>query len=298
MNTKPITTIVGGALASLLFSATPVVAQREGPTPPSNVSNQYHGYYPGVSDNFNGGSINWSLWTRRQTNIASKGSLADWRLGQQNGGWMRLHGKKINGNYVGNGFCSKPAKSYNTGFFVTRWKFTGQPSHNKTIYHPSIWSANWNNGVDSANIPTGPNWLEIDLMEYDSWPHYSPASHLVPRVNNQLPSGSSRPKMVDGGVITSFGDQTWGLEYHKNYIRTWKYTNGSWSQVGRTVWASWTTNWATNKYSEKCRKKMYWILSNITPDWQRTPAALNNNSTANTTFSVNYFEYYPAKSQL
>ncbi|ADE53848.1 hypothetical protein [Coraliomargarita akajimensis] len=284
------------SLALLLIAVAPLSAYREGPNPPSSVRSQYNAYDPNLSDNFNGG-VDWSKWTRRQTNIASKGSLATWQLGTVNGGWMRLYGKRINGNWVGNGFASKPSKIYNTGFYVARWKFNG-PSNNKTIYHPSIWSANWNNGVDSATIPTGSNWLELDFMEYESWPHYSPASHLVPRVNGQIPSGNTRPRMVDGGVITSFSDQIWGVEYHKNYIRTWKYANGTWSQVGRTVWSSGQTNWAINKYSYKCRKKMYWILSNITPDWQRRPAALQNNSTADTAFYINYFEYHPGKSKI
>ncbi|MEO0796886.1 MAG: hypothetical protein AAFX93_17125 [Verrucomicrobiota bacterium] len=277
-------------------------AQREGPLPPSSVSNLYNGYNAQLSDNFNGSDVNWSKWTRRQTNISSKGSLQDWRLSNVNGGWARLNGKKINGNWVGNGLCAKPNQVYNTGFIVSRWKFSGQPSHNRTIFHPSIWSANWNNGYDSGVIPTGPSWLEIDMMEYESWPHYAPASHLVPRVNGSIPSGSARPKMYQPtsntwytGVPANWSDQIWGLEYHVNYIQTWKYVNGTWNTHGQKVWTSWQVNWDNNRYSHAARKKMYWILSNITPDWQR---ASSNNVKGDTFFAVNYFEYYPAKSLL
>lgn len=278
-----------------LPSAPPKAVGQESPGVPASVANEYGEYDAQLSDNFNESDIDWSKWTRRQTDISRKGSLSDERLGKVSGGWLRLYGKKIDGNWVGTGLSARKEQVYNTGFYVSEWRFNGP---RKTIYHPSLWSANWNNGTDSAQIATGPNWLEIDLMEYESWPYYGFASHIVPRVNQQLPSGDERPKMVEEGFTQTNTSYTWGLEYHENYIRTWNYVNGTWQQIGRTVLSSPDTNWAKDNYSEKSRKKMYWILSNITPDWQRSPAALKNNSADDTEFAVNYFEYFPAKALL
>lgn len=205
------------------------------------------------------------------------------------------------------------------GWYGFRWRTTGMPEDQRSAWHPSIWGS-WDDTRGNYVQGTrgdGESWMEIDILEFVThsptstfWGSDAPAyiwdDSLGKRVKVNDPDGRSlgweKAIMFDGThdrhngeVIGTKGHgewQTWGMEYHPDYLQMWKLEGDQWVKVGNTVTFTDDSVTPTERtVPKKAVKPLYWYLGNLFLPHGRTE--IQEDQITNSTFEIDWFRYHP-----
>lgn len=228
-----------------------------------------------ISDDFN--SIDWAKWTYREKMGADSSYI---NIENDNLTYVSIAGK--DNSKLGSGLCSINSATY--GFYIAKWRTKGIYANKPTAWHPAIWGAAWNFGLEKRELDPMPNkWLEIDLMEVYHYPTW--CIHTIAWQGDTL-NITQRLK----NETKLFTDPEWsvtGIEYTPHYVALWEFTESKWYFRKSIPFTDDKTT--TNQINVEHRQPCYWILSNK----YNYPKA----SSDDTWLHVDYFYYYPYLTQ-
>ncbi|WP_109830913.1 LamG domain-containing protein [Reichenbachiella versicolor] len=273
------------------------------------------------SDEFNGkrknNSFDTKKWHYRESTKTGLGQGKEYV--QEKDGKLICYGhknKRKAGAIVSNNY-------FQYGFYAFNWKTTGIVPDARNAWHPSVWGSL--NDTRRNNVPgtTGENsnWMEIDIMEFSTWskvktdwssdaPCYLWVDSLNKKVKVNIKPGPSfgwkKAIMIDGKKDKYKGEiigrsgfdqwQTWGMEYHPEYLQMWYLDSEEWVKVGHRI------NFSENDVApslrtvpNKARKPLYWYLGNLFLPQGKTP--IQEEQITNSTFEVDWFHYHPLKTK-
>lgn len=273
-----------------------------------------------ISDDFNGSRTDASFdtlkWHYRLPNESRTGLATGSDYVQEKDGKLICYGLKQ--TRKAGAIITNKYSQY--GWYAFRWKATGIDADKRNAWHPAIWGALNNSKKESApgTIGEGSNWMEIDIVEFNSWsttmtewsadaPAYLWVDSLKQKVKVNTGRGPGfgwkKAVMFDGvndkykGQILG-GDgfdewQTWGLEYHPEYLQMWKKDGDTWVKVGHTV--IFTDNDIKPTLRTVPRQALcplYWYIGNLYMP-QNTDKPIREEEITNSTLQVDWFHFYP-----
>ncbi|PQJ79808.1 hypothetical protein [Polaribacter porphyrae] len=202
-----------------------------------------------VSDDFS--TLDWNKWTHRVLS-----GPQHWGTGSDYVKIVDSSFLSIKGKYdtfsTGSGLSALNTSKY--GFYVTRWRHVGS----LTGWHDAIWTAGENFGQTYASYPNvhGVYRIELDLIERD---RMSPPKWNA-KVHGWAPGGIHEARVLrpseEGNEWTNWTVDA--VEYHPDYVRAWKYTDGVWTSFDKIYFTN--TN-STNSIHQWFRKHNYAIIS-------------------------------------
>lgn len=212
-------------------------------------------------------------------------------------------------------------KYFQYGFYAFKWKTTGMPANKRNAWHPSIWGS-----LGDSNKNTVPNtsgkgdsWMEIDIMEFSTWskvstdwssdaPCYIWVDSLQKKVKVNRDEGPTfgwkKAIMIDGKKDAYKGKvmgkdghgkwQTWGMEYHPEYLQMWLLDGDKWVKVGNLVkFSDNETMPSLRSVPKKAVKPLYWYIGNLYMPHGKTE--IQEAQITNSTFEVDWFRFHPIK---
>lgn len=270
-----------------------------------------------LSDEFNGerknASFDKSKWHFRKSTKSGLGQGEEFV--QEKGGKLICYGhkkKRKAGAIVSNNY-------FQYGWYAFKWKTTGIAEGKRNAWHPSIWGSL--DDTRKNRVPRtdgkGDSWMEIDIMEFSTWsktgtdwssdaPAYLWVDSLQRKVKVNRGLGPSfgwkKAIMIDGkkdkykGEVLGKHDfdkwQTWGMEYHPDYLQMWKKDENGWVRVGNKI--TFTNNEmppSLRTIPEKAAKPLYWYIGNLFLPQGKTE--IQEDQITNSTFEVDWFHYHP-----
>jgi len=273
-----------------------------------------------ISDEFNASrknnAIDFEKWHYRKPTPNRVGLAAGTEYVQEKDGRLICLGRKD--TRKAGAIISNKYKQY--GWYTFRWKTTGIDAKKRNAWHPSIWGAFHNSKDESVpgTVGENSNWMEIDIVEFDSWsttmtewsadaPAYLWVDSLQQKVkvnHGRGPGfGWKKAIMFDGktdkykGEVLGGGNydqwQTWGIEYHPEYLQMWLLDKGTWVKVGHTVIFTENDIKPTlRSVPKQAVKPLYWLIGNLYMP-QNTNVPIKEEQITNSTLEVDWFHFYP-----
>ncbi len=278
-----------------------------------------------VSDEFNGTKLDWSKWGRRNTGGYMVEKYVDDKSlvvmesdtkGGERVEYVSVKATTKDGAPRTAGIVTKSAGYF--GFYVVKFRINGLGEDvlkdNKTIWHPSVWSGiNSNIAESTKRVKHTGNWIEIDLMEWETshngWACDAPA-RFVPKEGKSrkvVTSGKGQEKAVLTKAI-KHKDGEWatvGFEYSPDYLRIWEWRDGKWVDLNiqdvRFVddnkddpALSYTPTTIGRSAAQPC----FWLLGNVVSRYLYK--SIEDGSCkfhkGDHSIDFDYFRYYPHKS--
>lgn len=228
-----------------------------------------------ISSEFTNSSEIGTKFTYRRTN----GAMADSSNTRYRNGRLQVLG--IKGSNNGGGLTHMRQSQY--GFYTVHFKLTGLKLGKSSAWHPSIWSTHTNQGARpfGRNLADKSRTIDINWMEVWNFPTWN--GSLIDKKDGRRVALYAH----DIGNTYGFGQwNTWGLEYHPNYIATWERRNGTWRRI-RTAHFSNNDVTTEDRISKATRSPMFWQFSN---KYHYEPGS---DDTVN--LYLEHFLYYPLK---
>jgi hypothetical protein len=269
-----------------------------------------------LSDDFNGNRPNASFdtnkWHYRESTKKGLGQGAEFV--QEKDGKLICYGiksKRKAGAIISNTY-------FQYGWYAFKWKTTGMPENKRNAWHPAVWGS-WDDTRGNYVPKTkgkGDSWMEIDIMEFSTFPKtktywnsdapaYIWVDSLEQRVKVNLGRGPEfgwkKAVMIDGVKDKYNGEvigtknhdkwQTWGMEYHPDYLQMWEKEYGKWVVVGNRV--HFTNDDITpslRTVPKKAVKPLYWYIGNLFLPHGSTE--IQEDEISNASLEVDWFHFY------
>lgn len=316
------------AILTIFALASLVVANAQSPKDlPAAVAKSYSKQIDAaVSDEFNGKKLDWSKWGRRNTGGYMVERYVDDKSlvvmeSESNGGerveYVSVKATTKDGKPRTAGIVTKTTGYF--GFYVVKFRINGLGEDvlkdNKTIWHPSVWSGiNSNIAESTKKVKNSGNWLEIDLMEWETghngWSCDAPA-RFVPsgggKSRKVVTSGKGQEKAVLTNTI-KHTDGAWatvGFEYSPDYLRIWEWRDGKWVDLNvRDVrfvdedMARPELSYTPSTIGRAAAQPCFWLLGNVVSRYlyKGIEDGTCKYYMGDHSVDFDYFRYYPHKS--
>lgn len=276
---------------------------------------------PSISDEFNAGELDTEKWGRRNTRVGVAEHINDQSLvvmeseqadGAGEAQYLSIKATAKNGPPRTAGIVSRASGYF--GFYVVKFRYRGLDApevvKKKSIWHPSVWCAVTTpiEGMKRV-IPHQGTWVEIDLMEWETFPHAwssdAPA-RLIDSMGKRrkvITKGSGAEKAIMKDKVPIHDDrwQTIGLEYTPEYLKLWTWENGRWKYYSdREVTfiaddpQKPESKYTINTIGKSAGEPAFWILGNVISPYlvPRIKAGTIKQTMDDMSFDIDYFRYY------